>query len=214
MGRPNGPVLGFDTSAGHCVAAIVDGAGVHAAHHEVRERGQAERLFGLLEEVLEAAGLRWRDLAGLGVGTGPGNFTGIRISVAAARGLGLALGIPIVGVSRLEALALDRPRPCVSLVDGRRGALYAQGFTDAGPMSPMLLDGPDPDPAGLPRTALCIGAGATGIAGRLDGRAVPPRHPLAVAIAHLAAARMAGPHAPERPRPMYLRPPDAAPASA
>jgi len=84
----DGLVLGFDTSAAHCAAALLAGERVLACRAEEMGRGQAERLMPLLEEVLESGGVTWRKLARIGVGTGPGNFTGIRISVAAARGRG------------------------------------------------------------------------------------------------------------------------------
>ena len=98
-------VLGFDTSAAHCAAAVVCGDRVLAERAEPMTKGQAERLFPLLEELLAEAGLAWSDLDAIGVGVGPGNFTGVRISVAAARGLALSLGIPAIGVSATEAAA-------------------------------------------------------------------------------------------------------------
>ncbi|MEF9603437.1 tRNA (adenosine(37)-N6)-threonylcarbamoyltransferase complex dimerization subunit type 1 TsaB, partial [Paracoccus sp. PXZ] len=104
--------LGFDTSAAHCAAALLQDDRVLVQRHEDMARGQAERLFPLLEELLAEAGVAWRDLSAIGCGIGPGNFTGIRISVAAARGLALSLGIPAVGVSVTEAAAHGLPRPC------------------------------------------------------------------------------------------------------
>ena len=38
-------------------------------------------------------------------GAGPGAFTGLRIACALAQGLALARGLPVIGVSTLEALA-------------------------------------------------------------------------------------------------------------
>ena len=94
---PDALSLGFDTSAAHCAAALLQGDRVLAHRHEEMARGQAERLFPLLAEILAEAGAGWHDLAVIGCGTGPGNFTGIRIAVAAARGLSLALAIPAPG---------------------------------------------------------------------------------------------------------------------
>ena len=96
---PDPVVLGFDTSAAHCAAALLRGDAILAHRHEEMGKGQAERLFPLLEDLLSEAGLTWRDLHVIGVGIGPGNFTGIRIAVAAARGLALSLGIPAIGIS-------------------------------------------------------------------------------------------------------------------
>lgn len=96
-------LLAFDTSAKHCAVALSADEALTVRVEEM-DRGQAERLMPLLEEVLRDANLSWSDLGAIGVGVGPGNFTGIRISVAAARGLALGLGIPAVGVSGFDAL--------------------------------------------------------------------------------------------------------------
>jgi len=182
--------LGFDTSAAHCAAALLLGERVLAQRHEDMARGQAERLFPLLEEVLAEAGAGWGDLAVIGVGTGPGNFTGIRIAVAAARGLALSLKIPAVGVTVTEAAALDLPRPCRVILPSRQGEVIWQDFGTA------TLTAPQQSPA----------------------HELPPgppqfeaQNPIAVAIARIALARR-GMAALPRPAPVYLRPADAAPA--
>lgn len=193
-------VLAFDTSAAHCAAALLLPGGRVLTRLEPMEKGQAERLMPLLEELLHAAGLGWSDLTRLAVGTGPGNFTGVRIAVAAARGLALGLGIPAIGITRLEALAFGLPRPITVVEDARRGEVYVQGFgTETS--EALLLDGSD-----LPHvleTAQVTGSAA-------GPAALPPAMPLAEAMAHLAAAR----DLPQpRPAPFYLRGADAAPPS-
>ena len=72
-------------------------------------RGQADHLIGLIDELLGAAGCDYAALGALAVNCGPGSFTGLRSVVAAARGLALAAGLPVVGVSSLEALAAAVP---------------------------------------------------------------------------------------------------------
>ena len=121
-------VLAFDTAAARCAAALVRGDDVLARRDEAMERGQAERLLPMLEEMLAEAGADWRDLDGIGVVTGPGNFTGVRLAVAAARGLALALGIPAVGVSVFEALA-GRPGAVTVTLADKRGR-FSQRFRD------------------------------------------------------------------------------------
>jgi tRNA threonylcarbamoyladenosine biosynthesis protein TsaB len=131
------PVLAFDTSAAHCAAALLWDGGL-ILRDEPMQKGQAERLMPMLEEVLAEGGFAWRDLKALAVGTGPGNFTGVRIAVAAARGLALGLGIPAVGVTRLEALAYGLPRPVTVIEDARRGEVYVQDFLPQGPEAARL----------------------------------------------------------------------------
>ena len=201
-------VLGFDTSAAHCAAAVLSGDRVLAARHEDMAKGQAERLLGLLQDVLAETGHDWQDLTAIGVGIGPGNFTGIRIGVSAARGLALALGVPAVGVSTLEALALDTAGPVLALADARRGSLYAQRFGDD-PLPPRMV-GADALPPALRQEGLvCIGAGARDVAFALGAHTAVPVHPLEQAIARIAVARHAT--TTDRPAPLDLRAPAAAP---
>ncbi|GHD99589.1 peptidase M22 [Defluviimonas sp. 20V17] len=185
-------ILGFDTSAAHCAAALLSGDRILSARAETMDKGQAERLMPLLEEVLAEAGVAWRDLAALGVGVGPGNFTGIRIAVSAARGLALALKIPAIGVSSFEALADGHDGPVTALVDARRGAVYAQRL-------------PGGTPALMPREDALEQAQGSRVAEATDPRT------LATAIARIAAARRDAPQ--PRPAPLYLRGADAAPPS-
>ncbi|MFN3825856.1 MAG: tRNA (adenosine(37)-N6)-threonylcarbamoyltransferase complex dimerization subunit type 1 TsaB [Pseudorhodobacter sp.] len=199
--RPD-TILAFDTSAAHCAAALLSDGRIVAARTESMEKGQAERLIPLLEEVLAEAGLAWRDLTALAVGTGPGNFTGIRISVSAARGLALGLGIPALGVTRLEALAHGLPRPLRVVEDARRGSVYVQGF-GLPPETACLMTA---EAAAALTRGMVAGSGAA-----LIGATPLPSAPIAEAIAWIAATRTGIPQ--PRPAPFYLRSADAAPPS-
>ncbi len=211
----SGPILAFDTSGPWLSAALVEKGVVRLARHEEMARGQAERLFVLLEEMLREAGRAWGELAALGVGIGPGNFTGIRIAVAAARGLSLALGIPAHGVSRFEALAESAPRPALLALDARRERLWLARLGADGPEEPVLVPLAEierhPVLEGLPATAPVIGERAGEIAARIDRPARAPALTLGTAIARIAARR--DPAGATPPAPLYLRPADAAPPS-
>lgn len=198
--------LAFDTSAAHCAAALMAGDVVLAERREDMGRGQAERLMPLLEEILAEAGKTWRDLTVIGVGVGPGNFTGIRISVSAARGLAMALNIPAVGVSALDALALDAG-PAIAAIAAPRGALFWR--PPGGDPVQTQLEEMDLPPA--LNGANAIGHAAEQIAALTGGRALAPKHPLAQAIARLALRRLdSGDLTP--PAPLYARAADAAPS--
>ncbi len=197
-------ILGFDTSAAHCAAALLSGERVLAQAEEAMARGQAERLVPLLEEVLAAGGVGWGDLDALAVGTGPGNFTGIRIAVSCARGLALGLGIPAIGISLFEARAHGLPRPLRVVEDARRGQVYVQAFTPE-PTPPALCA--PADAAG--DTAAPVTGGAAGAWSAVSGAPVlPPACPLAEGIARVARARLGT--AQPRPSPLYIRAADAA----
>ena len=193
-------ILAFDTSAAHCAAALLCGG--HITHRfEDMQKGQAERLVPMLNQMLAQAGIGWPDLNALAVGTGPGNFTGVRIAVALARGLALGLNIPAIGVTRLQALAHGLPRPITVIEDARRGAVYVQSFDDTAETARLM-----------PVDA--IGKTCPNLTGSAAGPgAIPPAMPLAEAILHIAAARFAATPDHPRPAPFYLRGADAAPPS-
>ncbi len=117
-------------------------------------RGQAERLFPLLEEALSEADADWQDLTAIGVGIGPGNFTGIRIGVSAARGLSLGLNIPAVGVSGFDARRRVDPDGRVAILAPRDFAYIAEPEPELRPLSEL----------GTVRTDFAADALATAIA--------------------------------------------------
>ena len=187
----SGPlVLGFDTSAAHCAAALLRGDTIVTERLELMTRGQAERLMVLLEEVLSEGGAAWEDLSAIGVGVGPGNFTGIRIGVSAARGLALGLDIPAVGVTGFEARATD----------GELAAIPA-------PRDQVYAALPDQAPRLMPAQEAAEAARSAGLT--FAPEATPAG--LAEAIARCAALRFNDNTLPP-PAPLYLRAADAAPS--
>ncbi|WP_297339569.1 tRNA (adenosine(37)-N6)-threonylcarbamoyltransferase complex dimerization subunit type 1 TsaB [Pseudophaeobacter sp.] len=182
-------VLGFDTSAAHCAAALLRGDRLLAERFEVHSRGQAERLMPLLEEILEEAELTWSELDAIGVGIGPGNFTGIRIAVAAARGLSLGLGVPAVGIDGFDA---REKHGALAAVPAPRAQVYAS------------LDGQAPRL--MPESEASDAARSAGLIFAPEASPVD----LAQRTAELAGKRYLDSPAP--PAPLYLRAADAAPA--
>ena len=204
--------LGFDTSGAHSSAALHRDGDILASRHEEMTKGQAERLFPLLEEVLKEAGLSWQDLDRIGVGTGPGNFTGIRIAVSAARGLSLSLNIPAIGVSILDAVAHGTDGPVLACLSAPAGNAYLQlhGRGRVPDQAARLVKPGDPLSEFSDQSPLCIGTAAPQIAYRVGGTVEPPRFSPASAVAQLAA--LADPSQAPSPAPLYMRPADAAPS--
>jgi len=204
-------LLAFDTSGPYCAAALYH-RGQITTRTDDMAKGQAEHLMPVLQDMLDAHGLEYRDLDGIGVGIGPGNFTGIRISVSAARGLALGLGKPAIGVSRLEALAYGISRPVVVAEDARQNRIYAQYFSETVTTQPEMLDltmDAVPSEWKVERPAV-IGSGADALAALTGSEVAAPPIPLAEAITRIALTRLDQPYTP--PAPLYLRPADAAPA--
>lgn len=94
-------------------------------------RGHAEVLMEIIENCLATSNTTYEDLSRLGVTIGPGSFTGVRVGMSVARGFGLSLGIPVVGISTLDACEatareIDDQANLVSLLDAKRGELYCK----------------------------------------------------------------------------------------
>ena len=180
------------------------------------QKGQAEALFPLLEDVLKGV-WDWQEIDAIGVGIGPGNFTGTRIAVSAARGLGLSLGIPVFGVSTFEIVrGWPGGRKLISLPAPRDQA-YVQGFVNADPIGPPRLIDPAHTPTDLQLSfgMEVHGHRATDIAKEFDAKGFDKEaEPDPGLMAEMAEDRYLTAKAwPAPPAPLYVRPPDAAPAS-
>ena len=213
-------ILAFDTSGPHVTAGLF---GYGEPIYEDMARGQAERLIPMCEETLMRAKLDWQNLDAIAVGIGPGNFTGIRIAVSAARGLALSLGIPAVGVSGFEWLhqghhfsgrvAITLPAP--------RDQTYALVFLGGKPTTqPALITPGIRNPALEPPGLHVAGHAATEIASDYDASSDETiwtdRNPqmMASTLSLIASNKLAETGAwTERPAPLYVRAPDAAPPS-
>lgn len=208
-------ILAFDTSAACCAAALLSGDRILAERLEPMQKGQAERLFPMLEELLTETGHEWRSLAALGVGIGPGNFTGVRIAVAAARGLTLSLGVPAFGVSAFECVLGAMPasdRILVTLA-APRDMVHVQVFQSGVAVGrPDLVDPTDPPSGMLAGVTHVLGHRGDEIGRRfaLSGETTT-RPDSAVVIARIAGDRLRRGGLPAPPSPLYVRPADAAP---
>ena len=191
-------VLAFDTATDVASTALVrDGEPLG------ERRSRAVRVLADAHELLAAAGAEPCDVDALVVGTGPGSFTGIRIGLATVRGLALSLGLPVAGVSTLDALAAGAPG-AVPVIDAKRKEV----FTLAGGVARCL----QPEDLELEPGTLCVGDGAVRYRAVLEqkGARIPPEGSdlhLPWARHHAALAEEFGPA--DEVEPVYLRLPDA-----
>ena len=223
-------ILGIDTATPSTAAAVwaPDGRGCERRDDPAPgERPQhASRLLALVEAALSGAGAGWDEIERIAVGVGPGGFTGLRHGIATARALAQGRGLPLAGVSSLEALArgaaaaAGEDRAVLALIDARRGEVFAAAWQGA----ERLLEPVAIDPAelvarlGAGRLAapLAAGDGAVRFREQLEraGAAVPddrsPAHRVsAIEICRLGAAGDVTDR--DRLVPDYRREPDAKP---
>jgi tRNA threonylcarbamoyladenosine biosynthesis protein TsaB len=210
-------VLAFDCCLAACSAALLDERGILASRHEAMGRGQAERLTPMVEEVRAEAGLAWSEIDLICVTVGPGSFTGVRVGLAAAQGFALAADIPILGLSTLEAAtARIAGRATLAVIDARRDQVYAQAFSpERAPLAPPQLLSPQAAAAlAPPHPFVVVGPGALLLMPCFtEGSVMLPGDLEAEAFGRLAFGRAPQAVRGAPPRPLYLRAPDAKPAS-
>lgn len=219
-------ILALDTATESCsAAALVDGR--LTARERLLERGHAEVILTMIDEVLGEAHVELADLAAVAFGRGPGSFTGVRLAASIAQGLAYGAGVPVVAVSDLQAVAQRALRQDASILrvlvcnDARMREVYWGCFARSAtglalPVGAERVGAPATValPGEWPRGAGSCGAGsgfaaypqlreslADALAAFLDTR------PRAEEIALLAAAEAAAGRVldPEQALPVYLR---------
>jgi len=212
-------LLALDTSANLCSAAVFDSANNRFVGRKSDDigRGHAERLMGLLQELLDDGQLVYEDIGRIAVTIGPGSFTGIRVGIAAARGLAFGLDVPVVGIGVLDAIAFQHRQvhhdgPIVVAMDAKRDEIFLQVFdggSSSGPANVAIAD----IAANMPLSTCNIAGSAADIvaaqSGRTDIHIISRQSAADIdAVAGLASHNRDWN---EKPKPLYLRKADAKP---
>jgi tRNA threonylcarbamoyl adenosine modification protein YeaZ len=207
-------VLVLDTAARFCSACLYDASAdaILAAREEEIGRGHAERLMGIVADVMDQAGAGFGDLTGLTVTIGPGSFTGIRVGVAAARGIAVARNLTVTGVTTLESLAVQAKAeagpdgPFAVLISGGRGQIFLQHFSAgcAALDEPRAVPQDEAEKHLRSDCLLLVGDAATALGSDLPTAIDRP-------VGTIGAVARAGRLFSHAPSPLYLRGADAKP---
>jgi tRNA threonylcarbamoyladenosine biosynthesis protein TsaB len=157
-------ILAIDTSTETCAVALGDGLAwdersVVAGHRH------SELLLPMIRGLLDDHDTRLEKLDGLAFGAGPGAFTGLRIACGVAQGLALGAGLPLIGVSTLEALAetVRQQRAAsrvIAALDARAQEVYIAAYRHDGV---QWHEAAAPAVIGPAAAALPEGGGWTGV---------------------------------------------------
>ena len=135
-------ILAIETCYGKFSVGIYDGNQELAYYEHPEHNKQAELLVPSIEKILAEAGLKYQELDAVACAVGPGSFTGLRIGIAAAKGIVLATGIKAIGISSLQAAALDKGGGKVYLPCGNSDAYHQEFDADLNAISePSLILG-------------------------------------------------------------------------
>lgn len=216
-------LLAIDTATEHCSAALwLDGPRPQRTAPVVR--GNGEQILQLCDQLLGEAGLSLSQLDAIAFGRGPGAFTGVRLAASTAQGLAFAGGLPVIGISNLQALAwqlltqAEAPERALICQDARMGEVYWAGFRRQA--NTVTVEGSErvSSPVDVLMVAEwwrgdCWGGGSGFAAfpelaerASMLGRVMPDLHSRALDVAALAARQgLAAALPPESAQPVYLR---------
>jgi tRNA threonylcarbamoyladenosine biosynthesis protein TsaB len=138
-------ILALDTATEGCSVSL--GLGDRRIDRYVElDRGHAEQLLPMIDEVLAEGGVALSDLDAIAFGRGPGGFTGVRLAASVAQGLAFGAGIGVVPVSDLAAIARhvcqqDPPVRRVLVVnDARMREVYWAAFECADLLGSAVIE--------------------------------------------------------------------------
>lgn len=123
--------LAIDTSETRgSIALLRRGVCVAVAIHAERT-DYSEWLLPATEQILRAAGMRMELVELFAVATGPGSFTGVRVGLTTVKAWCEVYRKPVVGVSRLQALARSETGTAAMVAafyDAQRGQIFGAQY--------------------------------------------------------------------------------------
>jgi tRNA threonylcarbamoyladenosine biosynthesis protein TsaB len=143
--KPEPPlILALDTSSRLTSMAVSRAACVIKSIKIEADERRSEKLWLDIESLLIESAATINDIDLFGVCVGPGGFTGLRVGMSAVKGLASATGKPVVGVTSLEAAAMQAEphRIVCALVNAHKGEVYSQLFSTDEAGVPVALNAP------------------------------------------------------------------------
>lgn len=102
-------ILGIDTAAAPCCAAIYDSErDIVLAQTVINNKlTHSVTLMPIVEDIIKNSGIAVSDIDLFAVSAGPGSFTGLRIGISAVKGMAFANNKPCAEVTTTEAMAYN-----------------------------------------------------------------------------------------------------------
>ena len=131
-------ILCLETATPVCSVALNDGCCTLALRETEGQNAHSEKITNFIREVMETAGIDYKQLDAVAVSKGPGSYTGLRIGVSTAKGICYAADLPLMAIDTLHAMAYGMKAKLgsqitendllIPMIDARRMEVYAAIF--------------------------------------------------------------------------------------
>ena len=125
-----------DTADSRGSVALFQNAEIQAVEEHLGDEDYSSWLLTAIKKLLSKLSLSLAELDGYAVCTGPGSFTGLRVGLTTVKAWAEIYGMPIIAVSRLEALIAGQQgvnEPFVAAYfDARRDQVFAAIYRKTG----------------------------------------------------------------------------------
>jgi len=118
-------ILALDTSTKAGSAAILEDENLIGEVYFYLNTTHSERILPIIDYILNFSKIKINEIDLFVSSIGPGSFTGIRIGLSLAKGFSFALNKPLIGISSLDALAVNYYfNNFITFIEARNGEFY------------------------------------------------------------------------------------------
>lgn len=100
-------ILNIDTASEQAHVSLADNGQVLQVLNNGQQKEHAAFVQAAIEQLIQASGIRLKDMDAIAVTAGPGSYTGLRVGFASAKGLCYALKKPFITINTLEVLTVS-----------------------------------------------------------------------------------------------------------
>lgn len=128
-------LLAIESSTSICSVALALNGKVLSKRETDEGLNHASLLTVYIDELFREHEISASMLCSIAVSKGPGSYTGLRIGVSTAKGICYAAGIPLIGITAIEAMALSLKGNAdiiIPTIDAGRMEVYCAVYDGAG----------------------------------------------------------------------------------
>ncbi|MEJ2690842.1 MAG: tRNA (adenosine(37)-N6)-threonylcarbamoyltransferase complex dimerization subunit type 1 TsaB [Deltaproteobacteria bacterium] len=121
-------ILAIENSGPCGSVALGSPNGCLAEYSLTSQKTHSKRLLATIDQLFRETEQTIFGIDAIAISIGPGSFTGLRIGLATVKGLCMAAAKPLIGVSTLDALAMQlpyQPRQVCAALDARKKEIFA-----------------------------------------------------------------------------------------